>query len=185
MSAPSNDREDAFQQFVAIAWPRLLRTAFLLAGDRHTAEDLVQSTLERTYASWRRVSQADDPGAYVRRILVNQHVRGFRRKPREYLVDAVPEHAAEDGSGRLDDRSELLAALAGLPSRQRQAVVLRYWEDLSESQAAVAMGCSVGTVKSQTSKGVAKLRAVLRPTGSAATRSDATRSAATRVGGAV
>ena len=162
MGAENDGRDGEFQEFATAAWPRLLRTAYLLAGDRHTAEDLVQSTLERTYVAWWRVRGADDPDAYVRRILFNEHARRFRRRLREHLVTTVPERAAEDGFGRLDDRAELLAALAGLPPRQRQAVVLRYWEDLSEAQAAAAMGCSVGTVKSQASKGVAKLRAVFR-----------------------
>ncbi|MHA6761184.1 SigE family RNA polymerase sigma factor [Streptacidiphilus sp. PAMC 29251] len=165
MGAQNEERDDEFHQFVTVAWPRLLRTAFLLAGERHTAEDLVQTTLERAFVAWWRVSRADDPDAYVRRILVNEHARRFRRRLREHLVTSVPERAAEGGFGRVDDRTALLAALAGLPPRQRQAVVLRYWEDLSESQVAAAMGCSVGTVKSQASKGVAKLRAVFLPAG--------------------
>ena len=163
MGAQTDARDGEFHQFVTVAWPRLLRTAYLLAGDRHTAEDLVQTTLERSYVAWSRVNRADDRDAYVRRILVNEHARRFRRKLRENLVTAVPERPGEDGSDRLDDRAALLAALAELPPRQRQAVVLRYWEDLSESQAATAMGCSVGTVKSQASKGVAKLRTVFLP----------------------
>lgn len=163
MGAQKDAQDGEFHQFVTAAWPRLLRTAYLLAGDRHTAEDLVQATLERAYAAWWRVSGADDRDAYVRRILMNEHARRFRRRLREQLVTAVPERPAEDGSGRIDDRTALLAALAGLPPRQRQAVVLRYWEDLTESQVAAAMGCSVGTVKSQASKGVAKLRAVFLP----------------------
>jgi RNA polymerase sigma-70 factor (sigma-E family) len=165
MGAQNGERDDEFHEFVTAAWPRLLRTAFLLAGDRHTAEDLVQSALERAYVSWWRVRGANDPDAYVRRILMNEHARRFRRRLREHLVTSVPEQPTEDGSDLLDDRTALLAALAALPHRQRQAVVLRYWEDLSESQVADAMGCSVGTVKSQASKGVAKLRAVFLPAG--------------------
>ncbi|WP_035795237.1 SigE family RNA polymerase sigma factor [Kitasatospora mediocidica] len=160
MREPKTDRDTEFQAFITVAWPRLLRTAFLLAGDQHTGEDLVQSTLERAYVAWRRVSRADEPYAYVRRILFNEHARRFRRKAPEQLVNAVPERADRDGFAQLDARGALLAALGTLPPGQRQAVVLRYWEDLSESQAALVMDCSVGTVKSQASKGIAKLRAL-------------------------
>ncbi|PYC81366.1 SigE family RNA polymerase sigma factor [Streptomyces tateyamensis] len=159
MPEATRDRDREFQEFTATAWPRLLRTAFLLAGDRHTAEDLVQQALERAYAAWGRVRRADDPSAYVRRILFNEHARRFRRRAPEQLVAAVPDRPAGDGYGLLDTRAALLRALGTLPPRQRQAVVLRYWEDLSETQAAAVMGCSVGTVKSQTAKGIAKLRA--------------------------
>lgn len=94
----------------------------------------------------------------MRRIVINEHARRFRRRVPEQLVNAVPERSGPDGFARLDERAALLEALGTLPPGQRQAVVLRYWEDLSESQAAAAMGCSVGTVKSQASKGIAKLR---------------------------
>ncbi|MET8701056.1 SigE family RNA polymerase sigma factor [Kitasatospora sp. NPDC058032] len=158
MRAKKAERDAEFNAFVTGAWPRLLRTAFLLTGDRYLAEDVVQTALERTYAAWGRVTRADEPYAYVRRIVVNEHARRFRRRVPEQLVTAVPERTGPDGFERLDDRAALLAALGTLPPGQRQAVVLRYWEDLSESQAAAAMGCSVGTVKSQASKGIAKLR---------------------------
>ncbi|AXI79319.1 SigE family RNA polymerase sigma factor [Peterkaempfera bronchialis] len=161
MRAQDTERDEEFHGFVTGRWPRLLRTAYLLAGDRHTAEDLVQSALERAYVAWGRVRRADDPDAYVRRILVNEHARRFRRRPREQLVTAVPDHPGRDGFAQLDERAALMHALTSLPPRQRQAVVLRYWEDLSESQTALAMGCSVGTVKSQASKGLAKLRSAL------------------------
>ncbi|WP_354644660.1 SigE family RNA polymerase sigma factor [Kitasatospora camelliae] len=165
-------RDEEFRRFVDAVWPRLVRTAYLLAGDRHTAEDLAQQSLERAYVAWGRVAQADDPYAYVRRILVNEQARRHRRKAPERLVDAVPDRAEPAGPerlDRLDDRASLLAALAQLPPRQRQSVVLRYWEDLSETQAAALMGCSVGTVKSQASKGLAKLRNAAALHGLAAT----------------
>ncbi|MER7705247.1 SigE family RNA polymerase sigma factor [Kitasatospora sp. NPDC097605] len=158
MGAKKAERDAEFNAFVTGAWPRLIRTAFLLTGDRYLAEDVVQTALERTYVAWGRVTRADEPYAYVRRIVVNEHARRFRRRVPEQLVTAVPERTGPDGFERLDDRAALLEALGTLPPGQRQAVVLRYWEDLSESQAAAAMGCSVGTVKSQASKGVAKLR---------------------------
>ncbi|KOV24902.1 RNA polymerase sigma24 factor [Streptomyces sp. XY431] len=158
MGAKKAERDADFNAFVTGAWPRLMRTAFLLTGDRYLAEDVVQTALERTYAAWGRVTKADEPYAYVRRIVINEHARRFRRRVPEQLVNAVPERTGPDGFARLDERAALLEALGTLPPGQRQAVVLRYWEDLSESQAAAAMGCSVGTVKSQASKGIAKLR---------------------------
>ncbi|MCX4686546.1 SigE family RNA polymerase sigma factor [Kitasatospora purpeofusca] len=158
MGAKKAERDADFNAFVTGAWPRLMRTAFLLTGDRYLAEDVVQTALERTYAAWGRVTRADEPYAYVRRIVINEHARRFRRRVPEQLVTAVPERSGPDGFARLDERAALLEALGTLPPGQRQAVVLRYWEDLSESQAAAAMGCSVGTVKSQASKGIAKLR---------------------------
>ncbi|MFF3452650.1 SigE family RNA polymerase sigma factor [Streptomyces sp. NPDC002667] len=159
-------RDAEFQAFVVGRWPRLMRTAFLLTGERHAAEDLVQTTLEQVYVAWRRVGSADEPEAYVRRVMINAHARRHRRKLKEFLAPKddsglgreVPDSG--DAIARADDRGALVAALAGLPPRQRQAVVLRYWEDLSESQAAEAMGCSVGAVKSNTAKGIAKLRGV-------------------------
>ncbi|MFF3919351.1 SigE family RNA polymerase sigma factor [Streptomyces sp. NPDC001852] len=159
-------RNDEFQSFMVGRWPRLMRTAFLLTGEQHAAEDLVQSTLERVYVSWRRVGAADDPEAYVRRVMINLHARRHRRRLKEFLApkdDSGLVHEIADTGDRIaqaDDRSALLKALAQLPVRQREAVVLRYWEDLTETQAAEAMGCSVGTVKSNAAKGIAKLRAI-------------------------
>lgn len=172
MGSRKTARDEEFRRFVDIAWPRLLRTAYLLAGDRHAAEDLAQQALERAYVAWSRVAGADDPYAYVRRILVNEHARRHRRRVPERLVDSLPDGAERAGPGgveRVADRTALLAALGTLPPRQRLAVVLRYWEDLSESQAAEAMGCSVGTVKSQASKGLARLRSAAALAGLATT----------------
>ncbi|MFD4412880.1 SigE family RNA polymerase sigma factor [Streptomyces sp. NPDC058475] len=159
-------RDEEFQSFVIGRWPRLMRTAFLLTGEQHAAEDLVQSTLEQVYVAWRRVGAADDPEAYVRRVMINAHARKHRRKLKEFLApkdDSGLTHELPDSGDRIaqaDDRSALLKALSELPARQREAVVLRYWEDLSESQTAEAMGCSVGAVKSNAAKGIAKLRAI-------------------------
>ncbi|MFI9149306.1 SigE family RNA polymerase sigma factor [Streptomyces sp. NPDC053367] len=163
--------DQEFQAFVIGRWPRLMRTAFLLTGEQHAAEDLVQSTLERVYVAWRRVGSADDPEAYVRRVLINTHARRHRRRLREFLApkdDSGMAHEIADTGDRIaqaEDRGVLLQALAQLPRRQRQAVVLRYWEDLTETQAAQAMGCSVGAVKSNTAKGIAKLRGIPELTG--------------------
>ncbi|MEV8548398.1 SigE family RNA polymerase sigma factor [Streptomyces glaucescens] len=159
-------RDEEFQAFVIGRWPRLMRTAFLLTGEQHAAEDLVQSTLERVYVAWRKVGSADEPEAYVRRVMINTHARKHRRRLREFLApkdDSGLAHDQPDTGDRIaqaDDRNALLTALAGLPVRQREAVVLRYWEDLTETQTAEAMGCSVGAVKSNAAKGIAKLRAI-------------------------
>jgi RNA polymerase sigma-70 factor (sigma-E family) len=159
-------RDEEFQAFVIGRWPRLMRTAFLLTGEQHAAEDLVQSTLEQVYVAWRKVGSADDPEAYVRRVMINAHARKHRRRLREFLApkdDSGLAHEQPDAGDRIsqaDDRNALLKALAQLPARQREAVVLRYWEDLTETQAAEAMGCSVGAVKSNAAKGIAKLRAI-------------------------
>jgi RNA polymerase sigma-70 factor (sigma-E family) len=152
--------EDRFQEFVRNRWPHLVRTAYLLTGDRHLAEDLTQSALAKAYRSWRRVMRADSPEAYVRRILVSCNSDRFRkRRVPESLTAAVPERAeGRDEGDRADTRGALLAALSTLPARQRAVVVLRYWEDLPEGETAAALGCSVGTVKSQAAKGLAKLR---------------------------
>ncbi|MFK0279601.1 SigE family RNA polymerase sigma factor [Streptomyces sp. NPDC090499] len=166
MGERKDARNEEFQSFMVGRWPRLMRTAFLLTGEQHAAEDLVQSTLEQVFAAWRKVGAADDPEAYVRRVMINAHARRHRRKLKEFLapkddsglVREVPDTG--DRIAQADDRSALLGALAQLPPRQREAVVLRYWEDLTETQAAQAMGCSVGTVKSNAAKGIAKLRAI-------------------------
>ena len=159
-------RDAEFQSFVTSRWPRLLRTAFLLTGEQHAAEDLTQTTLEQAYVAWRRVGAADDPEAYVRRVMINAHARRHRRRLRECLApkdDTGLAREVPDTGDRIaqaDVRGALLAALAQLPPRQREAVVLRYWEDLTETQTAEAMGCSVGAVKSNAAKGIAKLRAL-------------------------
>ncbi|MEY9892424.1 RNA polymerase sigma-70 factor (sigma-E family) [Catenulispora sp. MAP12-49] len=153
--------EDEFRRFTAARWPGLVRTAYLLTGDLGHAEDLAQNTLIKAYRSWHRVRGVEDVDAYVRKILVNANRSRFRSKrPVEYSVATVPEHPAwppDDGCG-VEERGVLFAALATLPPRQRAIVVLRYWEDLAEGEVAALLGCSVGTVKSQASRALAKLR---------------------------
>jgi RNA polymerase sigma-70 factor (sigma-E family) len=164
-----DDRAEAeFSEFVHTRWLRLVRLAYGITGDPGLAEDLTQTALANAYAAWARVRRAEDRDAYVRRILLNAH-RGSVRKvrPREQLAGAVhmasgsaPAHpTVPDPSAGYGDRSAIMAALRQLPPKQREIVVLRYWLDLTEHQVAATLGCSVGNVKSQTSRAMAKLRA--------------------------
>jgi RNA polymerase sigma-70 factor (sigma-E family) len=151
--------ESEFSEFMHGRWSKLVRLGYGLTGDQGLAEDLAQMALARAYASWGRVRRADDPDAYLRKIMLNENSGRFRRRRvPERLTAAVPEQGAADGTGRHDDRSALMAALMSLPRGQRAAVVLRYWMDMTESEAAAALGCSVGNVKSQASRALAKLR---------------------------
>lgn len=151
--------EEGFREFVEVRYGDLLRTAYLLTGARHAAEDLVQNALLRAMRRWRHV---DDPMAYVRRIMVNERVSLWHRVgSRELLAGVVGEWRLDRGrsgaarAGAVDtadavvDRDELLAALNRLPVRMRTVLVLRYWEDLSEAQTAQLLRCSVGTPKSR------------------------------------
>jgi RNA polymerase sigma-70 factor (sigma-E family) len=151
------DESSEFSRYVAEHSTRLYRTACLLCRDRTQAEDLLQITLMKVWRAWSRIEA--DPDPYVYRVLVNSHVSSLRKFwHREIPSTAVPELS---GDGRLDaaeTRAVLLAALARLPRRQRAVIVLRFFEDLTEQRVAEILGCTVGTVKSQTSKALAKLR---------------------------
>ena len=150
--------EAAFREFVTARVPMLSRVAYLLTGDHHAAEDLVQSVLVRIARHWRHVSAASTPDAYVRRMLYNEHVSSWRRRD-EYLVAVVPEPPpSPDVADATVRRLMLRQALLALTPRQRAVIVLRYLEDLSEADAAEALGCSIGTVKSQTSHALQRLR---------------------------
>jgi RNA polymerase sigma-70 factor (sigma-E family) len=155
--------ERRFREWATARAAPLHRTAFLLCGDWHVAEDLVQESLARTALHWRRVEAADSPDAYVRKILVNQaRSRWRRRSNHERPSDELPDARVEDGSEDRARRNELLAALRSLPARQRATVVLRYFDQLSEAETAYSLDCSVGTVKSQTSRALATLRKTLK-----------------------
>ena len=148
-----------FSDFAHSRWPRLVRLAYGLTGDRGYAEDLAQTALASAYASWPRVRKADDPDAYLSRILLNSYRSGFRkRRVAERLSDSPPDSVLADPVGQHSDRAAVLAAVAALPPRQREVVLLRFWLDLTEAQAAKTLGCSVGNVKSQTARALAKLR---------------------------
>ncbi|GIJ09667.1 SigE family RNA polymerase sigma factor [Micromonospora andamanensis] len=156
--------DDGFREFVEVRYTDLIRTAYLLTGSRHAAEDLVQIALMRAMRRWRQV---DEPMAYVRRIMVNERTRLWRRFGSRELLAGVtgswrsPTEPGRDLAQDVVVRDEMLAALHHLPPRMRAVLVLRYWEDLSEAQIADALGCSVGTVKSQSSRALARLRTVL------------------------
>lgn len=153
---------DEFTEFMTGRWPSLVRLGYLLTGDLGLGEDLAQSALARAYAAWPRVRRAADPDAYVRKIMINLN-RTWRRRRRvaEQLTSTPPELPADLADywpGDFDASGELIAALMELPAGQRAAVVLRYWMDLSEAQTAAWLGCSVGNVKSQAARALAKLR---------------------------
>ncbi|MBV9486146.1 MAG: SigE family RNA polymerase sigma factor [Frankiaceae bacterium] len=148
-----------FDDFVLGRSPALLRTAALLVGDRHEAEDLLQTALLRLARHWSRA--VENPDAYVRRVMVNlacDHSRRRRRRPVQ--LGSVPDVPVGDASN--DDHDDLVQALRDLPERQRATVVLRFWEDLSVAETAAILGCTEGTVKSTTSKALAHLRAAIQ-----------------------
>ena len=157
------DKDAEFTEYMTARQPSLLRTAYLLTGDRHTAEDLVQTALAKLYLSWDKVHQREALDGYVRRILVNENNSLWRRpwKKREHATDDLPEVASHDTTGH---DAELWAHVQALPRKQRAAVVLRYYEQLSEAETAAILGVSVGTVKSQTSRALASMRARMSAT---------------------
>jgi RNA polymerase sigma-70 factor (sigma-E family) len=146
-----------FDAFVVGRTDRLLRTAYLLTRDHALAEDLLQTALTKAWTAWRRIEA--DPEPYVRKILVNTYATWWRRKwTGERPTEVLPERAAANEIDAQAERRDLWTALGRLPRRQRAAVVLRYYEGLSEVETAEVLGCTVGTVKSSTSRALAKLR---------------------------
>jgi RNA polymerase sigma-70 factor (sigma-E family) len=156
-----------FEDFVRARSAALFRTALLLTGqNRSEAEDLLQGALERAYRRWGRICRSGDPERYVRRILANASTDRWRRLGRRgehALPDDGSGPVTGDHAGEVADRDFLLRALAGLPPRQRAVLVLRYFCDLPEAEIADALGCSTGTVKSQASRALAKLREMTEP----------------------
>jgi RNA polymerase sigma-70 factor (sigma-E family) len=154
------EKDAEFTAYMAARQPSLLRTAYLLTGDRYAAEDLVQTALAKLYLSWDRVQRRELVDGYVRRIIVNENSSLWRRswRKREVTVEHLPEPAAP--STGLHGRDDALwRFVQTLPTRQRATIVLRYYEELSEAETAQILGVSVGTVKSQTSRALASLRA--------------------------
>jgi RNA polymerase sigma-70 factor (sigma-E family) len=158
-----------FEQFVSGSTDALLRTAYLIAWDPVEAEDLVQECLMVVAKRWTRVHTMDHPHAYARRILINLALDGAQRRSRRRQELAgddgarieLIDHASARTLDGIDTRAELIGALGTLPPRQRAVLVLRYFEDLPETQVAELLGCSVGTVKSTASRGLTRLQAAL------------------------
>jgi len=145
----------SFEEYVRARTPALMRIAYLMAGNAHDAEDLLQSALERAAVRWR---QLDDPEAYLRRVIYTQSVSRWRRlraRPPETLTDAPPERSAEIDH---DTRLVLASAIRRLTPKQRAVLVLRFYEDRTETEAAILLGVGVGTVKSQTRHALRRLR---------------------------
>jgi RNA polymerase sigma-70 factor (sigma-E family) len=155
----ASEEQAGFDEFVSHAWPRLLRSAWLLTSDWHRAEDLVQTVLARAYGRWSRICDGN-PEAYLRAMLATTYLSWWRRKWRgEIPTETLPDHNGEDPYGGIDLRESLAAALARLPARQRAVIVLRYHDDLSEAAIAEALSLSPGTVKSYAARALATLRA--------------------------
>lgn len=159
---PASDPHLSFEAYVHARNAALSRIAYLLTGDHHLAEDLVQQTLLRVVGRWHTVAGAGDPDAYVRRALYHQHISWWRRRRHAEISGDAPHPPAPDPSDAVVATIAVRRALARLAPRQRAVLVLRYFEDLSESQTAEFLGVSVGTVKSQARDGLARLR-VLAP----------------------
>lgn len=149
-----------FEHFVARRGAALARTAYLLTGDWENGEDLLQTALVKAYLTWERLHHTSNAEAYVRRILYNTHASWSRRAwlGERPAGDMIPDLADTDVTASIDERQGLIQALRRLPPRQRAVVVLRYYEDLSEAAVAGVLGCSVGTVKGQSTKALRKLR---------------------------
>ena len=156
-----DDARQEFAEFVAARSKQLIRLAYVLTGDQHAAEDLLQNALVKAAAHWGRIHTA--PEAYVRRIMYREQVSWLRRRirRRETAMAQVPEPTVGDDAVSVEARLALRDALLALPPRRRAVLVLHYLEDLSESQVAEILGCSVGTVRSQNHKAVAQLRLAL------------------------
>ncbi len=150
-------RPPTFEEYVAARGRALWRTAWLLTGDAHRAEDLVQTALVRCWRRWDTIARDDTVDGYVRRVLVTTYTDWRRRRWHgEVPTEHLPDVAAEPGLADL--RHDVLSALAALPRGQRAVVVLRFYDDLTEAQTADALGIGVGTVKSQTARALAALR---------------------------
>jgi RNA polymerase sigma-70 factor (sigma-E family) len=159
-TSPRSLRDAEFEEYMSARQPSLLRTAYLLTGDRHSAEDLVQTSLAKLYLSWDKVQRRELIDGYVRRIMVNENNSLWRRawKRKEVTTDELPDRVGVTDRPDHGESSALWEFVQTLPRKQRAVVVLRYYEDLSEAEVADILGISVGTVKSQSSRALAALR---------------------------
>lgn len=154
--------DPAFEEFVRASSASLLRTAYLLTGDRGHAEDLLQTTLLRV--AWRWSAASEQPEAYARRVLVNlsrDRWRHLRRRVRENQQQDLPQLPVDDDTDRVNTREALMPALRELPTRQREVIVLRFFADLSVAETAQALRCSEGAVKAYTNRALTKLRQLM------------------------
>jgi len=167
---PSDERQ--FRDFVLAQLPGLRRSAYLLCGDRHGADDLASIAVGKLFRAWSRVRAVEQPTAYLRKMLVNAWL-DERRRPwrRERSTAVLPESVAPPGPD-VAQRAELFALLARLPARRRAVLVLRFLDDLSVEQTAEILGCSTGTVKTHTARGLADLRGLLAASASDPNRGD-------------
>jgi RNA polymerase sigma-70 factor (sigma-E family) len=148
-----------FREFMHARWTAMVRLAYALTGDQGHAEDVAQTAFARAYASWPRIARTRNPEAYIRQIVVNVNRNRFRKhRVAERLTESPPEPLAADLTVASDERAVLIAALQRLGPRQRAVIMLRYWLDLTEVEAADALNISVGTVKSQAARALASLR---------------------------
>lgn len=165
--------QDEFELFAATHADGLIRAAYLMVGDRGDAEDIVQECMLRLARKWPRVRRMEYPGAYAHRVMVSLVLDGRRLRSRRTVELAATAPEFRPGAGgeaaSLDARADLMHALRGLPARPRAVLVLRYFSDLPEAEVATILGCSVGTVKSSTSRALERLRRTL---GEAATEPD-------------
>jgi RNA polymerase sigma-70 factor (sigma-E family) len=153
-------KDAQFEAYMSARQPSLLRTAYLLTGDRHAAEDLVQTAFAKLYLSWDKVQRRELLDGYVRRILVNENNSLWRRawKRKEVATDDVPDYIGVQDHHDDGQRSAVWEFVQTLPKKQRAVIVLRFYEDLSEAETAQVLGISVGTVKSQASRALASMR---------------------------
>jgi RNA polymerase sigma-70 factor (sigma-E family) len=156
--------DDDFASFASARWSTLFRLAYLLTGSVPAADDVLQSSLEKVFVNWARVRRMGGPEAYVRKVMVNTVISGRRRIARrpEELRSTAPEQKVDSGEQGIVDHQMLWPLVRALPQRQRAVIVLRYYEDLTETAAADLLGCSVGTVKSQTHDAMRTLRRQLQ-----------------------
>jgi RNA polymerase sigma-70 factor (sigma-E family) len=165
-SGPASITDPDFRDYVRARSRALVRTAYLLTGNLADAEDLVQSALAKTYLAWDRIADRGALDGYVRRAIVNTHISWWRRRRvEEYPTDELPDQAVDDHATSSDLQETLRRAVDRLPQRMRAAVMLRYYDDMTEAEVAEVLGVSLGTVKSTVARAVAKLRidADLRP----------------------
>lgn len=154
-----SERDEQFTAYVAVSSSSLQRFAFLLTGDPVSAQDLVQAALMQLLAHWSDVRDRASLDAYVPKIMINHHRAWWRRRSSsELITDRPVMPSVPDATWQVDARQDLLTHLRKLPARQRAAVVLRYYEDMPEAEVAAILGCSIGTVKSQTSRALSHLR---------------------------